>query len=112
MNMNRAEHVAHFLLRFVAGLLFFQVGSKLVLGWFGPRGLATIVFLITVLADRVPGSSQISGAATATVVLSVVLHGLTARPAAARYADWFAVHGDRHLESAVPVGDPEFRAVH
>ena len=38
MNMNRAEHVAHFLLRFVAGLLFFQVGSKLVLGWFGGTG--------------------------------------------------------------------------
>ena len=35
MNMNRAERVAYFLLRFVAGLLFFQVGSKLLLGWFG-----------------------------------------------------------------------------
>ena len=35
MNMNRAERVAYFLLRFVAGLLFFQVGSRLLLGWFG-----------------------------------------------------------------------------
>ena len=35
MNMNRVERIAYFLLRFVAGLLFFQVGSKLLLGWFG-----------------------------------------------------------------------------
>ena len=35
MNMNRATQVAYFLLRVVAGLLFFQVGSKLLLGWFG-----------------------------------------------------------------------------
>jgi len=35
MKMNGAERVAYFLLRFVAGLLFFQVGSKLLLGWFG-----------------------------------------------------------------------------
>ena len=35
MNIHRAERVAYFLLRFVAGLLFLQVGSKLLLGWFG-----------------------------------------------------------------------------
>lgn len=35
MNMNRVEQVAYFLLRVVAGLLFAQVGSKLLLGWFG-----------------------------------------------------------------------------
>ena len=35
MNMNRVEQIAYFLLRVVAGLLFAQVGSKLLLGWFG-----------------------------------------------------------------------------
>jgi putative oxidoreductase len=35
MNMNRAVQVAYFLLRVVAGLLFFQAGSMKLLGWFG-----------------------------------------------------------------------------
>jgi putative oxidoreductase len=35
MSPNRVTQVAYFLLRVVAGLLFFQVGSKLLLGWFG-----------------------------------------------------------------------------
>jgi len=35
MKVNRAVQIAYFLLRVVAGLLFFQVGSKLLLGWFG-----------------------------------------------------------------------------
>jgi len=35
MNMNRAAQVTYFLLRVVAGLLFFQAGSMKMLGWFG-----------------------------------------------------------------------------
>jgi putative oxidoreductase len=35
MNMSRFEHVAYTLLRVVAGLLFLQAGSRLLLGWFG-----------------------------------------------------------------------------
>ena len=35
MNMNRAPQVTYFLLRVVAGLLFFQIGSMKFLGWFG-----------------------------------------------------------------------------
>ena len=35
MNMNRAVQIAFFLLRVVSGLLFFQAGSMILLGWFG-----------------------------------------------------------------------------
>jgi putative oxidoreductase len=35
MNMNRAVQLAYFLLRVVAGLLFFQIGSMKLLGWYG-----------------------------------------------------------------------------
>lgn len=35
MNRNRAIQVSYFLLRIVAGLLFYQVGSMKLLGWFG-----------------------------------------------------------------------------
>ena len=35
MNTKRAAEIAYFLLRVVAGLLFFQIGSVKLLGWFG-----------------------------------------------------------------------------
>ena len=35
MNTNRATQIAYFLLRVVAGLLFYQIGSMKLLGWFG-----------------------------------------------------------------------------
>jgi putative oxidoreductase len=35
MNQQSAERVSYFLLRVVAGLLFFQAGCLIVLGWFG-----------------------------------------------------------------------------
>lgn len=61
------------------------------LGWFGPRGLASIVFAVLVLHDgaELRGLPIIEQAIVATVVLSVVAHGLTAGPLAARYGAWF-----------------------
>src|SRR4051794_41938132 len=35
MNMNRAAQVTYFLLRVVAGFLFFQAGAVILFGWFG-----------------------------------------------------------------------------
>ena len=35
MNMNKATEITYFLLRVVAGFLFFQSGAVIVLGWFG-----------------------------------------------------------------------------
>ena len=37
MNMNRAREVTYFLLRVVAGFMFFQAGSMILFGWFGGR---------------------------------------------------------------------------
>lgn len=60
-------------------------------GWFGPRGLASIVFaLIVVEESGLPGTDLIVRVTTVTVLLSVVAHGLTATPLTARYARWFA----------------------
>ncbi|MBI3871516.1 MAG: DoxX family protein [candidate division Zixibacteria bacterium] len=41
MNLNRAKQITYFLLRVVSGLLFFQAGSVILLGWFGgmPAGV-------------------------------------------------------------------------
>ena len=57
--------------------------SRLFIGWFGPRGLASIVFAIIVLHEQLPGNETVMVAIGATVMLSVVLHGITATPLAA-----------------------------
>ena len=55
-------------------------------GWFGPRGLATIVFGLIAVDSLAPGQSTVAlPAITLTVALSVLLHGVTASPLAARY---------------------------
>lgn len=62
--------------------------TVLFLGWFGPRGLASIVLLLSVLeeAGTLPGMQTIALAAMATVFLSVFAHGISANPAIRRYA--------------------------
>ncbi len=49
------------------------------MGWFGPRGLASIVFTIIVLDAELPGGRFIALTVACTVILSLVLHGITAR---------------------------------
>jgi NhaP-type Na+/H+ or K+/H+ antiporter len=56
--------------------------SKLFIGWFGPRGLASIVFGIIVLNEALPGGETLTLVVVYTVVLSVIAHGLTANPLA------------------------------
>ena len=60
-------------------------------GWFGPRGLASIVFAVTVLeGSQLEHIGVILSAAYATVGLSVLAHGLSARPLTDRYTAWYA----------------------
>jgi len=72
----------------------FNAVSVLFMGWFGPRGLASLVFLVIGLeglheAGIDPGPT--SAAIAWTVLLSVVLHGLSAGPLAKRYGQF--AHG-------------------
>ena len=63
------------------------------LGWFGPRGLASIVFAVIVVEEsNLPHEHLIVVAIYLTVGLSVFAHGLTAAPLAARYARWYEQH--------------------
>ncbi len=59
------------------------------MGWFGPRGLASIVLALVALGDDA-GEPRIApaiiGAVVVTVVFSVIAHGLTAGPGVAAYA--------------------------
>jgi len=76
--------------------------TVLFVGWFGPRGLASIVFLVIGLEGLqeagVP-SGPLTGAVVWTVLLSVVAHGLSARPLAGSY-------GRRAAD--LPTDAPEF----
>lgn len=73
-------------------------------GWFGPRGLATVIFALIALESL--GSTAVADhlldVAAVTVLLSIVAHGLSAAPLAARYGRWAA---------ALPPGSPEHVAV-
>jgi NhaP-type Na+/H+ or K+/H+ antiporter len=75
--------------------------SVLYVGWFGPRGLASIVFVGLVLEEALPATSAISTAVMFTVGLSVLLHGVSATPGATAYASWYK----RALETGVPLAE-------
>ena len=62
-------------------------------GWFGPRGLASIVFGVMLIDEAaLPHQRALLLAITMTIALSVYAHGLTARPLTARYTSWWASH--------------------
>jgi NhaP-type Na+/H+ or K+/H+ antiporter len=82
------------------------------LGWFGPRGLASIVFAVIVVQEAdLPHATTILLTTYATVGLSVLLHGATAAPLARRYATWFASHPRNAMPAmeSVPAGEHRWR---
>ncbi len=89
----------------MAPVLVSMVGSRArpptlaFLGWFGPRGLASIVFaLIVVQESELPQQEPIALAVYLTVGLSVFAHGISAAPLARRYGRWY----DSHPRGAAP----------
>ncbi|QFU16234.1 cation:proton antiporter [Microvirga thermotolerans] len=60
--------------------------GKLFLGWFGPRGLASVVFAIIVLDANLPASDVLTATVAWTVILSILAHGLTASPLTEAFA--------------------------
>jgi len=65
------------------------------IGWFGPRGLASVVFALIALEELhgLPGPiDEVVATIGLTVLLSVVLHGLSAQPLAGRYAAGHPAH--------------------
>jgi NhaP-type Na+/H+ or K+/H+ antiporter len=78
--------------------------TVLFMGWFGPRGLASIVLGVFYVEQeaRLPGEATIRLAVILTVLLSIVLHGLSALPGIDRY--------ERSLAS-LPSGAPEREVV-
>lgn len=75
----------------------FRTKTILFMGWFGPRGLASVVFTLLAVEELAGTTVDIPlvEVATWTILLSVVLHGLSAHPFAARYG------------ASIRAGDPD-----
>jgi len=66
--------------------------GKLFIGWFGPRGLASIVFGVIVLEANLPNSGPIIMTVVCTISLSILFHGVTANP-------WAKAYGQRQRKA-------------
>jgi len=54
--------------------------ETLFMAWFGPRGLASVVFTIMAIEADVPGANIIAGTVACAIVLSILAHGISAKP--------------------------------
>ena len=80
------------------------------LGWFGPRGLASIVFAVIVVEEaHLPGTDTILVTTYVTIGLSLMAHGSTAAPLARRYARWYESHPRDRLPAIESVSVPDHR---
>jgi NhaP-type Na+/H+ or K+/H+ antiporter len=81
------------------------------LGWFGPRGLASIVFaVIAIQQAHLAGAQTILRTAYVTVGLSIGVHGMTAAPLAKRYSRWLETHPRHRLPAMESMPAPDHRA--
>ena len=87
-------------------LIGMKLNSKTVifLGWFGPRGLASVVLLLIAMEETggIGGSETLSLAVITTVFLSVFVQGATAGPG----SEWYA-----RIVAALPADSPERKKI-
>jgi NhaP-type Na+/H+ or K+/H+ antiporter len=76
--------------------------AALFLGWFGPRGLASVVFALLAVEELGPEAEPAVVVIVLTVLLSVLAHGLTAGPLAVRYGAHVPQAGARQPGQPLP----------
>jgi sodium/hydrogen antiporter len=69
-----------------------QLPAVTFIGWFGPRGLASIVFALIAPDDHIPHRQMLFTTVMLTILLSVFLHGLSSVPLVAAYSRWYTAH--------------------
>lgn len=62
--------------------------TRAFMGWFGPRGLASVVFALLAFERGPPAAATLLTTVVVTVGLSVFAHGLSAKPLIAAYQRW------------------------
>jgi NhaP-type Na+/H+ or K+/H+ antiporter len=86
-----------------------RLPTKLFLGWFGPRGLASILFVLLILEESaVPHRDELLVITVITVALSALLHGVTAAPFAKYFGQLAGQMGE--CEETQPVTALPLRA--
>jgi len=68
-----------------------SIFTKLFIGWFGPRGIASILYVMTVAHNTESMNTTIFSVISLTILLSVVLHGLSAKLLVNLYAKRFKI---------------------
>ncbi|MFJ1915878.1 cation:proton antiporter [Streptomyces sp. NPDC088147] len=80
--------------------------TLLFVGWFGPRGLASVIFGLLAVEELAPPAWQsIVPVVACTVLLSVVAHGITSAPLAQRYGRASAAPGTPPASSDGPAAN-------
>ena len=91
----------------VVGISLIRTKVKLVttgfVGWFGPRGVASILYIFTVLDEELVGETLIYNIVMLTVLISIFAHGVTAAPG----AKWYV----KHVEGVVEPEGAEVKKV-
>ena len=80
-----------------------HAASVTFIGWFGPRGLASILFVLLIVEEHpLAAGPQLEAVVVLTVLLSTMAHGMTAFPLVQRYARWLsrADHATMRAERA------------
>jgi sodium/hydrogen antiporter len=71
------------------GLVLFRATishtARIFIGWFGPRGLSSLLFALLVVQANAPGAEQLLAFTGVVVTVSVVAHGASATPLSAWY---------------------------
>jgi NhaP-type Na+/H+ or K+/H+ antiporter len=79
-------------------------------GWFGPRGLASIVFAVLVLEEsKLPHADLLITVSVVTVALSVLAHGISALPLTNAYVRWYAAHEQEAPPESSPAHEHAWR---
>jgi len=70
--------------------------TRLFMGWFGPKGIATVTFSLLVLDQHISHGQQIFDLTALVVFCSIILHGLTDTPG----ANWITRHAEHTKQPA------------
>jgi NhaP-type Na+/H+ or K+/H+ antiporter len=73
-----------------------QLPTVAFMGWFGPRGLASIVFATIALDDGIPDRQRLLTTVMMIILMSVFLHGLSSVPLVSAYSRWYNAHVARN----------------
>ncbi len=88
----------------------FRPQSTAFVAWFGPRGLASLVFVVIVLQEAdVEHLDLLVATMVTTIALSVYAHGFTSRPLTNAYARWFVAHPRPRAVESLPAHEHRWR---